>query len=157
MKREVLVIGGAGFLATCRSGGYWRGDSLSPTLTWCVMSTRMRCEMLTSIQEDIRDVQLLQRTFAKHKFEVVLHCAAMLAHNVSDKTLLWTSNVDGKRIVAAAALATGVWIKGGTVRIASTNVISRKILSLILSSLEWLFRVDRNQMYCGPQCEIRAS
>jgi nucleoside-diphosphate-sugar epimerase len=38
----------------------------------------------------------------------VFHCAAMLAHDVKDDTLLWTSNVDGTRLVAEAALAAGV-------------------------------------------------
>ena len=63
---------------------------------------------LTSIQGDIRDAELLARTFAEHKFEAVFHCAAMLAHDVKDDDLLWTSNVDGTRLVAEAALAAGV-------------------------------------------------
>jgi UDP-glucose 4-epimerase len=46
--------------------------------------------------------------FAEHKFLAVFHCAAMLAHDVKDETLLWTSNVDGTRLVAEAALAAGV-------------------------------------------------
>jgi nucleoside-diphosphate-sugar epimerase len=46
--------------------------------------------------------------FGEHKFEGVFHCAAMLAHDVKDETLLWTSNVDGTRLVAEAAIAAGV-------------------------------------------------
>ncbi len=37
-------------------------------------------------------------------FDVVFHLAAQLAHNVSDKNLLWTSNVDGTRRVVEAAV-----------------------------------------------------
>jgi UDP-glucose 4-epimerase len=63
---------------------------------------------LTSIQGDIRDPALLAQTFAAHNFQAVFHCAAMLAHDVQDNNLLWTSNVDGTRLVAEAALAAGV-------------------------------------------------
>lgn len=63
---------------------------------------------LTSIQGDIRDRDLMARLFREHRFEAVFHCAAMLAHAVSDPDLLWTSNVDGTRIVAEAARAAGV-------------------------------------------------
>jgi nucleoside-diphosphate-sugar epimerase len=65
-------------------------------------------EGLTSVQGDIRDAGLLARVFAEHRFEGVFHCAAMLAHDVKDDSLLWTSNVDGTRLVAEAALAAGV-------------------------------------------------
>jgi nucleoside-diphosphate-sugar epimerase len=63
---------------------------------------------LTSIQGDIRDAALLARMFAEHRFEAVFHCAAMLAHDVTDEKMLWTSNVDGTRLLAEAALAAGV-------------------------------------------------
>jgi nucleoside-diphosphate-sugar epimerase len=63
---------------------------------------------LTSVQGDIRDAGLLARMFGEHAFEGVFHCAAMLAHDVKDESLLWTSNVDGTRLVAEAALAAGV-------------------------------------------------
>jgi nucleoside-diphosphate-sugar epimerase len=65
-------------------------------------------EALASIQGDLRDAELLGRTFAEHKFVAVFHCAAMLAHDVKDETMLWTSNVDGTRLVAESALAAGV-------------------------------------------------
>ena len=60
------------------------------------------------MQGDIRDAGLLARVFGEHTFEGVMHCAAMLAHDVKDETLLWTSNVDGTRLVAEAAVAAGV-------------------------------------------------
>jgi nucleoside-diphosphate-sugar epimerase len=63
---------------------------------------------LTSVQGDIRDAALLQRLFAEHRFEAVFHCAAMLAHDVTDEQMLWTSNVDGTQRLAEAAIAAGV-------------------------------------------------
>lgn len=58
---------------------------------------------LTSIRGDIRDVQLLEAIFGKHRFDAVFHFAAVLAHGSPDKNFLWTSNVDGTRNVAEAA------------------------------------------------------
>ena len=84
----------------------------SPKATPCTNIDLVRDEdthpALTSIQGDIRDPALLTRLFAEHNFAAVFHCAAMLAHDVQDDNLLWTSNVDGTRLVAEAALAAGV-------------------------------------------------
>ena len=64
--------------------------------------------LLTSVQGDIRDVELMSRIYGSNRFETVFHCAAILAHAVSDQTFLWTSNVDGTRVVAQCARANGV-------------------------------------------------
>jgi UDP-glucose 4-epimerase len=63
---------------------------------------------LTSIQGDIRDPQLLARLYAEGSFAATLHCAAQLAHDAIDDTLLWTSNVDGTRNLAEAARTASV-------------------------------------------------
>ena len=64
---------------------------------------------LTSLQGDIRDAALVGRLFAENRFDAVFHCAAQLAHGVRiDEHLLWTSNVDGTRILAEAAKSAGV-------------------------------------------------
>ncbi len=64
---------------------------------------------LTSIRGDIRNPNLLQHIFAEHHFDAVFHAAAQLAHGTKmDEQLLWTSNVDGTRLLAEAARATGV-------------------------------------------------
>ncbi|MGI4827401.1 MAG: NAD-dependent epimerase/dehydratase family protein [Janthinobacterium lividum] len=64
---------------------------------------------LTSVQGDLRDPALVNRLFAEHRFSAVYHCAAQLAHGARiDEDLLWTSNVDGTRILAEAARAAGV-------------------------------------------------
>ena len=43
---------------------------------------------------DLRNEGLVEGLFAAHPFDVVFHCAAILAHAASDRRLLWTSNVD---------------------------------------------------------------
>jgi nucleoside-diphosphate-sugar epimerase len=64
---------------------------------------------LTSIQGDLRDAALMQRTFAEHRFDAVYHVAAQLAHGMKmDEHLLWTSNVDATRLLAETARAAGV-------------------------------------------------
>jgi len=64
---------------------------------------------LTSIQGDLRDASLLERTFTEHRFDAVYHVAAQLAHGMKmDEHLLWTSNVDATRLLAETARTAGV-------------------------------------------------
>ena len=64
---------------------------------------------LTSIQGDLRDAALVQRTFAEHRFDAIFHVAAQLAHSMKmDEHLLWTSNVDATRLLAETARDAGV-------------------------------------------------
>ncbi|MEO7030054.1 MAG: NAD(P)-dependent oxidoreductase [Acidobacteriaceae bacterium] len=104
--KEVLVTGGSGFF-----GGVLKRRLLAEGFAVTNIDL-VRDEdvdpALTSVQGDIRDAPLLAKTFAQHKFHAVFHCAAMLAHDVQDDKLLWTSNVYGTRRVAEAALAAGV-------------------------------------------------
>jgi nucleoside-diphosphate-sugar epimerase len=106
-KREILITGGSGFF-----GGVLKrrllAEGFAVTNIDLVRDEDAGAEGLTSVQGDIRDAGLLARVFGEHKFEGVMHCAAMLAHDVKDETLLWTSNVDGTRLVAEAAVAAGV-------------------------------------------------
>ena len=105
-SREILVSGASGFF-----GGILKRRLLAEGFAVTNIDL-VRDEdshpALTSIQGDIRDADLLAGTFAKRKFEAVFHCAAMLAHDVTDDNLLWTSNVDGTRLLAEAALAARV-------------------------------------------------
>ena len=63
---------------------------------------------LTSIQGDIRDGATLRKIFSTHPIAGVFHCAAQLAHGAMDASLLWTSNVDGTRLLAQVASSFGV-------------------------------------------------
>jgi nucleoside-diphosphate-sugar epimerase len=99
--RTVLLTGGAGFFGgvlkqrlldegySCISIDLYKDDTVHPNLT--------------AIRGDIRDRALLERIFAEHQFDAVLHIAAMLAHGNMDERSLWTSNVDATLNIAELA------------------------------------------------------
>ena len=84
-RLEVLVTGASGFF-----GGVLKrrllAEGFAVTNIDLVKDEDAGAEGLTSIQGDIRDAGLLARTFAEHRFVAVMHCAAMLAHDVKDET-----------------------------------------------------------------------
>jgi len=62
---------------------------------------------LDSVQGDIGDEALLERLFADYRFSTIFHCAALLAHDVRDKRVLWASNVTATERLARAAARHG--------------------------------------------------
>lgn len=103
---EVLVSGGSGFF-----GGVLKRELLARGFAVTnidLVADEDRHPHLTSIRGDLRDAALLRQTFAEHRFAAVFHIAALLAHDVKDERDLWTSNVDGTRLLAEAALEAGV-------------------------------------------------
>ena len=50
----------------------------------------------------------MQEIFATQKFDGVFHVAALLAHAAQDKQYLWTSNVDGTRVIADCTRESGI-------------------------------------------------
>jgi nucleoside-diphosphate-sugar epimerase len=104
---HVLVTGASGFF-----GGVLKRRLLREGHTVVNIDLETdedRLPGLTSIQGDIRDPELLKRTFGAHRFDAVYHAAAQLAHGMKmDEDLLWTSNVDGTRLLADAARDAGV-------------------------------------------------
>jgi UDP-glucose 4-epimerase len=68
----------------------------------------MTHEGLRSVQGDIRDRDTVARLLTEHQVDAVFHCAAILAHAVKDTRFLWTSNVEGTRVLAREAARKGV-------------------------------------------------
>jgi UDP-glucose 4-epimerase len=103
---KYLVTGGAGFF-----GGILKQRLLADgaeVVSIDLVPDAARHPALTSIQGDIRDKGKMQELFAVHRFTAVFHIAAQLAHGKMSRDLLWTSNVDGTRIVAECARNAGV-------------------------------------------------
>jgi UDP-glucose 4-epimerase len=99
--KTALVTGGAGFF-----GGILIARLLGDG--WSVVSIDLQPDdrvdpCFRAIQGDIRDQKLMTTIYEENSFDVVYHCAAILAHAVKDKAFLWTSNVDGTRVVAEGA------------------------------------------------------
>jgi UDP-glucose 4-epimerase len=102
----VLLTGGSGFF-----GGILKKKLLEQGLSVVnidLQDDEDRHESLVSVKGDIRNKDLVNRLFRDNRFSSVYHCAAILAHAVKDKNFLWTSNVDGTRVVADAARKHGV-------------------------------------------------
>ncbi|MCL2144122.1 MAG: NAD(P)-dependent oxidoreductase [Endomicrobia bacterium] len=99
--KKALITGGTGFF----------GSLLKTALVekgyFCVSIDLEKddavCENLLTIQGDIRNGEQMNELFKTHKFDVIFHCAAILAHAVKDKNHLWTSNVNGTQIIADMA------------------------------------------------------
>jgi nucleoside-diphosphate-sugar epimerase len=98
---QALVTGGAGFFgsllkrAVLDSGACCTSIDLQPDSSEAIG--------LTVVQGDIRNRDLLRQVFSARKFDVVFHCAAMLAHEVKSKQDVWSHNVDGTRAIAEMA------------------------------------------------------
>src|SRR5271168_4573144 len=101
-----LVTGGSGFF-----GGILKRrllDNGVRVVNIDLQKDDLQHPALTSVQGDIRDRALMESLYTGNKFDAVFHCAAILAHAVKDKDFLWTSNVDGTRVVAEGARKRGV-------------------------------------------------
>jgi nucleoside-diphosphate-sugar epimerase len=57
---------------------------------------------------DIRNEEALRAVFRENKFAAVFHCAAVLAHDTVDTEFLWSSNVEGTRVLAELVAEFGV-------------------------------------------------
>src|SRR5580698_7315029 len=103
---KYLVTGGAGFF-----GGILKQRLLADgaeVVSVDLVPDTARHPSLTSIQADIRDQQAMRALFAAHNFSAVFHIAAQLAHGKMTHDLLWSSNVDGTRVIAECARDHGV-------------------------------------------------
>jgi nucleoside-diphosphate-sugar epimerase len=101
-----LVTGGAGFF-----GALLKRELLDQghyVTSYDLHNDEDKHPRLTSVVGDLRDKARLSAVFAAAKFEGVFHCAAMLAHGALDDKLLWTSNVDGTRILCECLKENGI-------------------------------------------------
>ena len=104
---KALVTGGAGFL-----GGVLKQRLLADG--WDVVSSdrvpdTVSHPRLKSVLGDLRDRELMEATMREGGFDAVFHCAAALAHGLHvDREDIWTSNVDGTRVLAELASRHGV-------------------------------------------------
>ena len=99
--RTVLITGGSGFF-----GGILKNKLLASGVGVVNIDLQRDEDVhagLISIQGDIRNEALMDRIYRENRFDAVFHCAAILAHDRGDRNFLWTSNVDGTRVVAAGA------------------------------------------------------
>jgi len=97
-----LITGKAGFFGTILKRELM--DAGHTCVSLDIVPDADKSERLTSILGDIRDKDLVERIFPEHRFDAVFHCAAMLAHDTKHIQDLWTSNVDGTKIIADAAI-----------------------------------------------------
>ncbi|MBQ3834092.1 MAG: NAD(P)-dependent oxidoreductase [Elusimicrobia bacterium] len=104
--KRILITGGSGFF-----GSILKEELLKLGYT-CVsidlQQDTYQHKHFTSIQGDIRDINLLDNVFGKYKFDAVFHCAALLAHVKKDLKNLWTSNVDGTKNIADMCCKYGI-------------------------------------------------
>jgi UDP-glucose 4-epimerase len=99
--KTILITGGAGFF------GELLKENLLINNYYCVSIDLERDTLshpnLTAIKGDIRDSEILKKIFSQNRIDAIFHCAAMLAHSIKDKNVLWASNVNGTRNIAEFA------------------------------------------------------
>jgi len=104
--KTVLLTGGSGFFGgILKEKLLARGDSV---VNVDLERDELAHPRLVSVRGDIRDRGLIDRLFSERRFDAVLHCAAVLAHESPDPKFLWSSNVEGTRTLAEAAKKHGV-------------------------------------------------
>lgn len=99
--KSVLITGGAGFF-----GEILKGFLLARQIRCISIDLQpdyMESPLLTSIQGDIRDLELMKRIFSAHSFDTIFHCAALLAHEAKNRQQVWSHNVDGAKAIAKMA------------------------------------------------------
>ncbi|HEX2053949.1 MAG TPA: NAD(P)-dependent oxidoreductase [Actinomycetota bacterium] len=103
---RALVTGGAGFFGTVLKHRLLDEGFDVLSVDFCRDATVR--DGFSSVVGDIAEPDVLTGIFRREKFDVVFHCAALLAHDVKDKRALWRSNVEGTRMLAEATRRAGI-------------------------------------------------
>ncbi|MGO9340631.1 MAG: NAD-dependent epimerase/dehydratase family protein [Terracidiphilus sp.] len=103
---KYLVTGGAGFFGGILKNRLLTGGS--EVVSVDLVPDPAQHPSLISIQADIRNESAMRAIFAAHRFNAVFHIAAQLAHGKLSRDFLWSSNVDGTRVIAQCARDAGV-------------------------------------------------
>jgi UDP-glucuronate 4-epimerase len=104
--RKILVTGGAGFIGShCAEALLNLGvevvifDDFNDFYDPAVKESNLAGirERITLVRGDIRDNELIEKTFADHRFDAVIHLAARagVRPSISDPKLYFTTNIDG--------------------------------------------------------------
>ncbi len=104
--KKVLVTGGAGFIGShCSEALLARGvevvvfDDFNDFYDPAVKESNLAAiaSQITLIRGDIRNNELIGKTFADHRFDAVIHLAARagVRPSISDPKLYFTTNIDG--------------------------------------------------------------
>jgi nucleoside-diphosphate-sugar epimerase len=90
---RILITGASGFFGEILKNEMPRRGHEVVNVDLQVDSTRHPA--LVSFRGDIRDRAFLEReVFGPHRFDAVIHPAAILAHAVKDRQFSWESNVE---------------------------------------------------------------
>lgn len=102
----MLITGGAGFFGTVLKHRLLDEGFECLSVDLCPDPTVR--DGFTSVVGDIADDGVVEGILARDKFDAVFHCAALLAHEVKDKRVLWRSNVEGTRMLAEQVRRSGI-------------------------------------------------
>jgi UDP-glucuronate 4-epimerase len=103
---KILVTGGAGFIGShCSEALLALGvevvvfDDFNDFYDPAVKEQNLASirDRVTLVRGDIRDAELVDKTFAEHRFDAVIHLAARagVRPSISDPKLYFTTNIDG--------------------------------------------------------------
>jgi UDP-glucuronate 4-epimerase len=104
--QKILVTGGAGFIGShCSEALLARGvevvvlDDFNDFYDPAIKAANLAgiADRITLIRGDIRDNDLIEKTFTDHRFDAVIHLAARagVRPSISDPKLYFTTNIDG--------------------------------------------------------------
>jgi nucleoside-diphosphate-sugar epimerase len=103
---RICVTGGSGFLGSLLVGHLLEQGHEVASID--LLPAPIAHPGLDGVVGDIRNRATLDAMFARARPEVILHCAALLAHDKVTAKEMWSSNVDGTATLAEAAAAAGV-------------------------------------------------